>query len=52
MNLLTGASLLGLAKSICEIVVDFTAGAWNIIKKLFSVGPNSYAIVGHLFTRF
>ena len=30
-------------------VVDFTAVAWNIIKKLFGVGPNSYTIVGHPF---
>ena len=30
-------------------VVDFRAVAWNIIKKLFGVGPNSYTIVGHPF---
>ena len=29
--------------------VDFTAVAWNIIKKLFGVRPNSYTIVGHPF---
>ena len=30
-------------------VVNFTAVAWNIMKKLFGVGPNSYTIVGHPF---
>ena len=34
-------------------VVDFTAVAWNTIKKLFGFGPNSYTIVADtLFTRF